>query len=245
MDDGVAASDEAIGEGEAAIVSGDVRFDARDAALLTAVVTHGSVNQAASELGRSRARALRRIQALEEAFGDLVERTRGGAGGGGSDLTPRARALLDRYSRLEAAVAATARMRETVLRGSVIAVDGELAVVRTDIGTVRGLHDGVEPGAPVQVRIASDALTVHVPTDPVDADTTSARNRCEAVIEDIGSGETVHRLRMSVDGVPFRATITDASRERLDLAVGDSVFLAWKATATRLVPSTRDDADGA
>lgn len=242
MDDPLAAAstDEPVGEGEAAVVADDTRFDARDADLLTAIDEYGSLNQAASALGRSRSRALRRVERLEGAFGELVVRRRGGAGGGGSELTDRGRTLLDQYTRLADAVAATARMRETVLSGEILTVDGELAVVRTDIGTVRGIHDGVEPGDRVQVRIASDALTVHVPSEPVDAETTSARNRCEAVLAGIASGETMHRLTMSVDGVPFRASVTDTSRRRLELAEGDSVLLTWKATATRLVQTARD-----
>ncbi len=233
------ATDEPVGQGEAAVVAGETRFDGSDAALLAAIDEHGSLNQATNRLGRSRARALRRIESLEEAFDELVVRRRGGAGGGGSQLTDRGRKLLDQYHRLADAVGATARMRETVLSGEVLTVQGELAVVRTDIGTVRGIHDGVEADDRVQVRIASDALTVHVPSEPVDADTTSARNRCEAVIEVIASGETIHRLTMRVDDVPFRASVTDTSRRRLDLEEGDSVLLTWKATATRLVPTTR------
>jgi len=67
------------GRGRAALIEGDAEFDGRDdAALLRAVHEAGSVAGAASELGRSRARALLRIEALEGAFGTLVERRRGG-----------------------------------------------------------------------------------------------------------------------------------------------------------------------
>jgi len=75
------------GRGRAALIEGDAEFDGRDAALLRAVHEAGSVAGAASELGRSRARALLRIEALEGAFGTLVERRAGGSGGGGSRLT--------------------------------------------------------------------------------------------------------------------------------------------------------------
>jgi len=66
------------GRGRAALIEGDAEFDGRDAALLRAVHEAGSVAGAASELGRSRARALLRIEALEGAFGTLVERRRRG-----------------------------------------------------------------------------------------------------------------------------------------------------------------------
>ncbi|MDB9251436.1 TOBE domain-containing protein [Halorubrum ezzemoulense] len=132
----------AAGRGRAALIEDGVEFDGRDAALLRAVDAAGSVAGAASELGRSRARALTRIETLEDAYGTLVERRRGGEGGGGSRLAASARDLLDRYDRLQAVLAATASVPETVLDGTVAAVDGELAVVDTPVGELSGLHGG-------------------------------------------------------------------------------------------------------
>ncbi|TKX77536.1 ABC transporter, partial [Halorubrum sp. SD626R] len=48
------------GQGRAALIEDDVEFDGRDAALLGAIHETGSVAAAASDLGRSRARALSR-----------------------------------------------------------------------------------------------------------------------------------------------------------------------------------------
>jgi len=107
------------GRGRAALIEGDAEFDGRDAALLRAVHEAGSVAGAASELGRSRARALLRIEALEGAFGTLVERDGAGVRRSGSRLTGAGRDLLDRYDRLQAVLAATANVPETVLDGTV------------------------------------------------------------------------------------------------------------------------------
>ncbi|MEZ3172252.1 hypothetical protein ABNG03_16780, partial [Halorubrum sp. RMP-47] len=134
--------DAAAGRGRAALIEGGVEFDGRDAALLRAVDATGSVAGAASALGRSRARALSRIETLEGAYGTLVDRHRGGEGGGGSRLAGSARELLDRYDRLQAVLAATASVPETVLRGTVEAIDGEIAVVDTAVGALSGLHGG-------------------------------------------------------------------------------------------------------
>ena len=76
--------DEPTGRGRATLVEGDVELDARDAVLLRTIARTGSVAGASAELGRSRARALSRIETLESAFGELVERRRGGSGGGGA-----------------------------------------------------------------------------------------------------------------------------------------------------------------
>ncbi|ELZ45812.1 transcriptional regulator, ModE family protein [Halorubrum californiense DSM 19288] len=258
-------ADPAAGRGRAALIEGGVEFDGRDAALLRAVDAAGSVAGAAEALGRSRARALTRIETLEEAYGTLVERRRGGEGGGGSRLAPSARDLLDRYDRLQAVLAATASVPETVLRGTVEAIDGEIAVVDTPVGELSGLHGGaggegndggdggdgaaVAVGDAVQVRIGADAVTVNDAANAVDPDATSARNRLDGRVSEIDSGETVSTVRIEVEpadgketsdvgAVDVAALITAESVDRLGLAPGDPVSIRWKATATRLVAQT-------
>lgn len=226
--------DETSGQGRAALLRGDVEFDARDAALLREIGRTGSVAKASSNLGRSRARDLSRIETLEEAFGELVERRRGGSGGGGSRLTENATRLLDQYSRLQAALTAAARVPETVLRGTVTSVSGELADVSTGVGTVRGLHDGVETGDDLQVRVGADAITVLDPDGDPEPDSTSARNRLRGTVTGIESGETVFTIGIDVEGTVFRALVTEESAGRLGLQEGCDVVMTWKATATRL-----------
>jgi molybdate transport system regulatory protein len=226
------------GRGEAIIVEGDREFTADDAALLAAVHEEGSVAGAASALGRSRARALSRIDSLEAAFGDLVTRQRGGDGGGGSRLTDAGRQLFDRYERLEAALAATARVPETVLRGEVVGVDGELATVATPVGELRGLHDGLDVGDSAQARLGADEITVHDAERGVEPDATSARNQLRGSIAAIESGETIRIVHVAASGASFQAIVTEESAQRLALTDGDEVVLTWKATATTLVAET-------
>ncbi len=224
---------------EAALTADNVEFDAKDAALLRAIEDTGSVAAAAAALERSRARALRRIETLEAAFGGLVERQRGGSGGGGSRLTEEATRLLDRYDRLVVALDATAQVPETVLTGAVTATDGELATVTTPVGTLRGLHDTTTTGERVQVRIGADAITLHEPTTAPAPDGTSARNRLQCRVVDATAGETVHTVRLqaetAADSPTLRALITPESIRRLDLTEGDTVIITWKATATRVL----------
>ncbi|PHQ42554.1 ABC transporter [Halorubrum sp. C191] len=236
----------AAGRGRAALIEDGVEFDGRDAALLRAVDAAGSVAGAASELGRSRARALTRIETLEDAYGTLVERRRGGEGGGGSRLAASARDLLDRYDRLQAVLAATASVPETVLDGTVAAVDGELAVVDTPVGELSGLHGGtvddedaddradgrdaddradggaVAVGDAVQVRIGADAVTVNDAANAVDPDATSARNRLAGRVSRIDSGETVSTVRIVVEPVE-RGGTDDAAVEVAALITAESI----------------------
>lgn len=226
--------DEPSGSGRAALKRDGVEFDERDVTLLRAIDETGSVAKASSNLGRSRARDLSRIEELESAFGELVERRRGGTGGGGSRLTDDARGLLDRYERLQAALSATAQVPETVLTGTISSVSGELADVSTAVGTVRGLHHGVAVDDAVQVRIGADSITVLDPAADPDPDATSARNQTAGTVESISRGETVFTVAVDVGGATFSALVTRDSAVRLDLQVGEDVVLTWKATATRL-----------
>ena len=191
--------DAPAGRGRAALIEDGVEFDGRDAALLRAVDASGSVAGAASDLGRSRARALSRIEALEDAYGTLVERRRGGEGGGGSRLAPAGRDLLDRYDRLRAVLAATAAVPETVLDGTVTAVDGELAVVDTPVGEVSGLHGGVESTESGERRGSEDG-----DSDGEDGDSDGEAGG----VGEIAVGDAV-QVRIGADAV----TVNDAANE--------------------------------
>ncbi len=225
---------EPSGRGRATLVRDGVEFGERDVTLLKEIDETGSVAKASTNLGRSRARDLSRIEELESVFGDLVERHRGGSGGGGSDVTANATRLLNRYERLQVALSATAQVPETVLGGAVSSVSGELATVTTDVGAVRGLHDGVALGDPVQVRIGADSVTVLDPTADPDPDSTSARNHLTGTVTDVERGETVSIVVVDVAGTVFRALVTEDSADRLELSEGRTVVLTWKATATRI-----------
>jgi molybdate transport system regulatory protein len=216
--------------------AGDVAFGAADARLLRAIDERGSVSAAASALGRSRARATGRLDDLEAAFGSLVERVRGGSGGGGMRLTPGARDLLARFDRLRAALSGVAAAEECVLEGRVVGRDGELATVETSVGTVRALAPADIDCA--QVSLRADAVTLHGPNGAPPAGGTSARNRLSGTVTAVERGEAVAHVRVAVDGtesVTLVALVTLESVERLSLAPGTAVVATFKATATRAV----------
>jgi len=219
-------------EFDARIGQGDVTLTARDVELLRAIDNHGSINAAATALGRSYSRAQQRIVELEEAFGDLVVRTRGGSGGGGSQLTDSARRLLSRYDRLRAEFSGVAETAETVLTGRIVERDGELATVETPAGVVRAL---VPPnGDEVRLTLRADAVTLQSPSRSPDADRTSARNRLEGTVLTVDAGEAVALVTVDVGGdVTLSALVTDASVEKLRLHRGTPVVASFKATATR------------
>ncbi|MFC5971904.1 TOBE domain-containing protein [Halomarina salina] len=231
-------------------------FDERDATLLRAVDEQGSLNAAASALGRSYARAHERLDDLEAAFGPLVERQRGGAGGGGSHLTENARDLLARFDRLQSALSGTAAVEETILTGRVVDRDGELATVETAAGRMRALAPETDR---VQVTIRADSVTLHAPDDAPAAGGTSARNRFEARVTGVDRGEAVALVTVSVEAETdsgdveseasddtdgdaeqeptLAALVTVDSVDRLGLEPGSRVVATLKATATRATPA--------
>ena len=220
---------------EAHLRVGEVRFDATDAELLRTVDARGSLNRAADALGRSYSRALERLTELEDALGPLVERQRGGSGGGGSELTDDARELLARFDRLRAEFTGTAEVEETVLAGRVVERHGELATVEIDTGRLRALvPDGSDR---VQLNVRADAVTLHEPADAPDAAATSARNRFAGTVAAVDRGEAVARVVVDVSpDVSLTALVTTASVEKLGLETGAEVVTSFKATATRASP---------
>ena len=216
-----------------------VVFDASDVALLRAVDEAGSLNAATVALGRSFAHAQRRIVELEDAFGALVERTRGGAGGGGSELTAAARDLLGQYDRLAAEGTGVAEVDHTILRGNVVARDGELGTVDTDAGRVRALVPVDAESVTVSVR--SDAVTLHEPPGP---EGTSALNRFQGTVVEVEPGDTIAVVTVAVaSGVTLAALVTKESAARLDLDVGTLRVATFKATATRAVAAPLEGDD--
>ncbi|MFB6228369.1 MAG: TOBE domain-containing protein [Halobacteriales archaeon] len=236
---------------------GEAEFGPKDAALLRAVGAEGSLNAATAALGRSYSRAHDRVRDLEEAAGSLLKRERGGAGGGGSELTTNARELLARFDRLRAATGETARTPETVVEGTVVERTGDLAVVETGAGEVRarllepagrsappadGARGTPSSGGGVQVSLRADAVTLHNPAGSPPADDTSARNRFEGVVVGIDREGGIAEVAVDVGVDPdLIAVLTAESVTRLGLSPGAAVVASFKATATRATPVGSDD----
>lgn len=221
---------------EARLQVDEMDFEAADAKLLHAIDHHHSLNAAADSLGRSFSRAHQRVKVLEDALGPLVERQRGGVGGGGSELTDNARKVLARFERLRTAYAGTATVEETVLSGKVIDRNGELATVETAAGTVRALTP--EVAERVEVMLRADAITLHAPEDVPSTGGMSARNRFHGTIAEIDRGETIVRVGVDIGAEkPLAVLVTHDALAALELAVGESVITSFKATATRTTPT--------
>jgi len=82
-----------------------VVFGAGRLYILDAVARHGSIHAAAHELHMSYRAVWGKIRATEKRLGQpLLSRRTGGAQGGGSELTPFARELVERFTKLQSMV---------------------------------------------------------------------------------------------------------------------------------------------
>lgn len=73
--------------------------------LLRGIERTGSLQQSAEQMGMAYSKAWKMLRALEAEWGfAMTEKHAGGAGGGGSSLTPACLDLLSRYERMLAAV---------------------------------------------------------------------------------------------------------------------------------------------
>lgn len=232
-EDGV--TNRASPEFDAKLHGDGVAFDADDAGLLRAVAAAGSLNAAASELGRSYSRAHKRLTTLESAFGPLVESQRGGDGGGGSTLTDRADQLLAQFERLRTAFAGIASVEETVLAGRVVARDGEVATIETAAGRLRALAP--QEASAVSVTVRADTVTLYDAAGAPDARATSARNRFEGTVTDVTAGESIRTVSVDVGWeTDLVALLTAESSWELGLGPGEQVLASFKTTATRATP---------
>ncbi|MDQ2049404.1 TOBE domain-containing protein [Natronolimnohabitans sp. A-GB9] len=211
---------------------GDVTLEQRDIEMLDAIDRYGSMHKAADELGRSYARLQNRIVEIEEAVGPITDRTRGGSGGGGTELTETAHELRRRFERHEAELDGVAQVTESVFTGTVADRTGELATVETEIGPILALVPG--DASDVQVTVRSDAVVLTDPEETPRADGTSLRNQFTGTIERLDVGDAITRVTVRLaDASTIQALVTESSSSRLGLEPGRSIAASFKATAAR------------
>lgn len=86
------------------VLDSGARIGPGKAALLESIQDTGSISASARSMAMDYKRAWLLVDSLNKAFDTpIVERTTGGAGGGGARLTPFGQDLLSRYQRLQKA----------------------------------------------------------------------------------------------------------------------------------------------
>ncbi len=214
---------------------GDTTVTGRDIEMLRAIHRFGSMHRAADELGRSYPHLQRRLVELEEAIGSLTERVRGGKGGGGTRLTTDALDLIRRFERLRVELGGVAAVTESVIPGTVVDREGDLATVRTAAGALTARAP--ERAEDVEIAVRADAVVLMNPGSPSQAHT-SLRNQLEGVVTRLVTDDAVATVTVEVaEGVTIESIITVESVDRLGLAEGSDVVAAFKTTAARATPA--------
>lgn len=201
---------DALGHG-----AGDKRIE-----ILRGIAASGSISQAARETGVSYKAAWQAIDTLTNLAGvALVERTVGGAGGGGARLTVHGARLLALAEALD-----TAR-REVHARWLSSGAEGG------PDGESRNLAPDGEPDRPDAAGATLSRLALR----------TSMRNQLPATVERLETTGRIVRVVMRLDGHRtepagdrIAARITRESAELLGLCPGLPVIALCKATAVRV-----------
>ena len=212
-----------------------VTVSARDVEMLRAIDRCGSMHRAAAELGRSYGHLQPRVVELEGAIGPLTTRVTGGKGGGGTELTDAARELIRQFERLRVELAGVATIAESIIPGTVLERDGEIATVDTPAGQISARVPG--GATEVEIAVRSDAVVLVKPGSPAQAHT-SLRNQLPGTVSRIDRDRTIASVTVAVEGgVEIESVITAESAERLALSVGCDVVAAFKTTAARATPA--------
>jgi molybdate transport system regulatory protein len=210
---------------------GETTVTGRDIEMMRAIDRFGSMHEAAEELGRSYPHLQRRVVELEEAIGPLTERIRGGKGGGGTELSAEAHDLIRRFERLRVELEGVTTVVESVITGTVVERDGELATVRTDAGELTARVPTT--ASEVAVAVRADAVVLMAP-ESLSGDHTSLRNQFSGVVDEVVVDASIATVTVEIaEGVTIDAVVTEESVERLDLAAGSDVIAAFKTTSAR------------
>ena len=224
---------------EVYIKSDEAKFREKDLELLRAIERYGSINRASSELGRSYSHQQKRIDELENAFGTLIRRKRGGVDGGGSELTDTARILMDKLRAKLVDLAATADTEITEISGWIKNIESDLAKIDTSIGMLSVTKQSwMRLDREIKILIRADTITLQKPS----AETkTTARNKITGRVTEIEhqpdkAAATIH---LTKNRDTLKATVTNNSIKKLDIEPGKKLTATFKATATKTISIDR------
>ena len=194
---------------------GEVAVTDRDIEMLRAIDQHGSMHQAANELGRSYSHLQRRVVELEGVIGQLLRR----------------------FERLRVELSGVTTVPEAVISGTVVEQDGELATVRTAAGDL--LARVPASSGDVEVAVRADAVVLMEPESASHVHT-SLRNQLTGVVRALEIDDNVATVTVDVGGgVEITSIVTAGSVDRLGLEEGDEVIAAFKSTAARAITVDR------
>ncbi len=231
---------------EVQIRSKDKVLNRKDIELLESIDEYGSINKACNKLNRSFSHAQRRIVGLEEDFGELVIRKRGGSSGGGSKLTKTAKNLLNRFRTLNLEFDGVLNTDRTITKGKVSSKEGDIGIIDSEIGDISAKIPGdISKGDSVWISIRSDVVTIKPKKNEyldLKEKRTSERNIFEAKVVriekmDKKNGRNIAIIEGDIGmGPNLKSLVTIKSIKDLNVTIGSNILMSFKATSITIIP---------
>jgi molybdate transport system regulatory protein len=202
--------------------------------LLKGIKEHSSITKASKEIGIPYRTALKYIEILEDELNSTVVATkRGGKGGGGSSqLTSIGKMIIKEYTKLNLILKKHSDVNE--VEGKVAEIDKENRVITVALKNKNVIIPLVE-----DLKVEDDVLLLISPEDIIimlKPQESSVRNMFECKIIEMGFQNGMVRLKLTLDeDINIFADITEYSREKLNLNLGKTVYIGFKAASVPVI----------
>jgi molybdate transport system regulatory protein len=193
----------------------------------------GSIMDASKKVGIPYRSSLKYIENLESSLNTkIVSTKRGGkGGGGGSKLTKDGKSILKEYRKVESIL----KMHDDVneIESYITNIDAKNKIANIKLNNknvILPLRGNFNVGDKVLVLISPDDIFIML--EPVES---SVRNIFKGKITSMEIKDHLIRLKINLGEVNFFADVTEYAREELNLTLGKSVFIGFKAAAISMV----------
>jgi molybdate transport system regulatory protein len=193
----------------------------------------GSIMEASKKVDIPYRSSLKYIENLEKDLdATIVSTKRGGkGGGGGSKLTKEGKFILKEYRKVESIL----KMHDDVneIESKIISIDEENKIANIKLNNekvILPLRGNFNIGDRVLVLISPDDIFVMLKPQE-----SSVRNIFKGKITGMELKDHLVRLTINLGQVNLFADITEYAREQLNLTLGKTIFIGFKAAAISMV----------
>lgn len=179
---------------------------------------------------RSAMNYLKRMEKMLES--EIVTSKRGGKGGGGqSKLTKTGKNLVKEYKKIMSILKMHDEVNE--IEGHISSIDRDRKVMYLDFNDkkiILPIRDNYKVGDKILVLISPEDIFL-----TLESHKSSVRNIFPGKITKMELKNHIIRLNLDIGGFEFFADITEYATEDLNLSLGKTIFLAFKAAAVAVI----------
>ena len=195
--------------------------------LLEGILNTGSITDASKLIDVSYRTALNYINKIETALNvSIVSTSKGGkGGGGGAILTPEGRSILKECKKINAIMQLHRDVNEIETVVSDIDEDrGVMELTKNDLSIKIPLDRSYALGDNILALISYDNIFIML-----EPSTSSIRNIIDGKIVEMKLDGEVIKVRIDVGGVELYSFITLSAEKDLNLTIGKTVYIGFKA----------------